>query len=174
MLVVFLAATLSTYQPASSVITPQRVERMIDSCGARRAVNKLTKQDLNDTKTEFGKFDAVLDGVSSGDPQWLMLVTKIYAGTDAGAAESLRIAVAEALPKNPAGVLRLILRVQPERARLSWFRSSCGYPMIEPTDKEMRTYFKAAIPALQAVREPALQRAKKACLTVLMKAQETP
>jgi len=166
-LILFLGAALSAHQATSSAITPKSVERMIDRYGARRTVQKLTKQDFNDTKSDFGKFDVVLDGISAGDPRWLALVTKIYPGTDAAAAESLPIAVAQALPKNPTGVLRFF-------ASSSWLRKVCGYPMIEPTDKEMRAYFKAAIPAVRAVREPTLQRAKKVCLTELMKAQQTP
>lgn len=163
----FLGAALATHRAPTSAITPKSVERMIDRYGARQTVQKLTKQDPNDTKSEFGKFDVVLDGVASGDPRWLALVTKIYPGTDAGAAESLPIVVAQALPKNPAAVLRFF-------ASSSWLRKVCGYPMIEPTEKEMRAYFKAALPAVRAVREPALQRAKKVCLTELIKAQQTP
>jgi hypothetical protein len=101
-----------------------------------------------------------------GDPRWLVLVPKLDPGTDAGSAEFLRIAVAEALPKNAAGVLRFA-------SRLSWFRDACGYPMIEPTNREMRAYFRATIPALKAVHDPSLTRAKRICLTELIKAQRT-
>jgi hypothetical protein len=46
--------------------------------------------------------------------------------------------------------------------------------MIEATEEEMRSYFKAAIPAVKAVRDPALQRAKEVCLAELVKAEKTP
>lgn len=163
MLVMFLSAALFV-SGAATAITPTGVERMIDRYGAKATVNKLANAPPNDTRSIFGDYDKVLEGVSSGDARWLALLPRLDPGTDAGSAEFLRIAVAEALPKNPAGVLRFT-------SRLSWFRDACGYPMIEPTNREMRAYFKAAIPALKAFHDPALERAKRICLTQLIKAQ---
>lgn len=166
-LTLIVGAVLLAPHPASRAITPQVVERMIDSYGARATVQKLSNAVPNETRTMFGAYDKVLEGVSSGDARWLALVPKLDLGTDAGSAEFLRIAVAEALPKNPAGVLRFT-------SRLSWFRNACGYPMVEPTNREMRAYFKAAIPALKAVHDAELARAKRICLTELVKAQRAP
>jgi hypothetical protein len=140
---------------------------MIERYGARATVQKLSNAAPNDTRSMFGDYDKVLEGVSSGDARWLALVPKLDPGTDAGSAEFLLIAVAEALPKNPAGVLRFT-------SRLSWFRNACGYPMIEPSNREMRAYFKATIPALKGVHDAALARVKRICLTELLKAQRTP
>ena len=167
-LILLLGAALAAHQTASSAITPQLVERMIVKYGAKRTVNILIKQPSNDPNSD-GKFDLVLDGVSSGDPRWLALIAKLEPGLSGhtALAESLPIAVAFALPKNPTGVLRYL-------ASPRWLRTVCGYPMIEPTDKEERTYFKAAIPAVRAVREPNLLRAKRLCLSELMKSQQTP
>ena len=163
MLPFLLGAALLTQRPASRAITPQAVERMVDRYGAEAAVNKLANASPNDTRTMFGDYDKVLAGVSSGNPRWLALVPRLDPGTDAGTSEFLRIAVADALPKNAVAVLRFT-------SRLSWFRDACGYPMIEPTNRQMRAYFKAAIPALRAVHEPELQRAKRICLSELTKA----
>ena len=165
-LVLFLSVALVVDQ-TSSAVTPKMVERMIDRDGARQAVNKLANAAPDDTRTLFGDYDKVLEGVASGDARWLALVPKLRPGTDAGTAEALHISVAEALPKNPAGVLRLIMRLP------SW-QDVCSYPMIEPTDEEMRAYFNAAIPAVKAVRDPALQHSKHVCLADLVKAQLTP
>jgi hypothetical protein len=165
-LALFLSAALFVDQ-TSSAITPQKVERMIDRYGARQTVNKLANAGPDDTRTDFGDYDKVLDGVASGDARWLALVPKLRPGTDAGTAEALRIAVAYALPENPAGVLHLITRLP------SW-QDVCTYPMIEPTDEEMQAYFRAAIPAVKAVRDTALQREKSVCLAELVKAQRTP
>jgi hypothetical protein len=165
-LILILSAVLAAHQPAPSKVTPELVTRMIDSYGAKRTVAELVGQD-SPTKTDFGNFDVVLDGISSGDARWLALVPRVEPGTDAGTAESLRIAVAEALPRNASGVLRLISRAP------SW-RNACNYPMIEPTDEEARRYFKAAIPAVERVPDPALQVAKKACLTELKRARRAP
>lgn len=140
---------------------------MIDRYGAKRTVDRLSSAALNDTHTEFGDFDEVLKGIASGNGQWLALVPRLAPGTDAGTAESLPIVIAEALPKNPVGVLQLIKR------DASWL-NECGYPMIEPTPKEMRTYFRAAIPAVKSVHQRGLQKVKKLCLSELVKAQRSP
>jgi hypothetical protein len=140
---------------------------MINRDGAKQTVDKLSNTGPGGTQSEFGPFDKVLDGIASGDARWLALVPKLAPGTDAGTAESLPIALADALPKNPTGVLRLIKRDS------SWLEA-CGYPMIEPTDKEMREYFKVAIPAVRSVHEPALRTARRLCLAELLKAQHAP
>lgn len=145
-------------------ITPVTVSRMIDRYGAKQTVQKLSHAASNDTRTDFDDFDKVLAGIASGDPGWLALVPRLAPGTDAGTAESLPIVLAEALPKNPVGVLRLIKRDG------SW-RDACSYPMIEPTHKEMDAYFKATIPAVKSVADPALRAAKRVCLSELLKAR---
>ena len=164
MLVVLLGVAFVANQ---SAITPAAVGRMIDRYGAEQTVRKLANARPNDTHSDFGDFDKVLDGIASGDARWLALVPRLEPGTDAGTAESLRIVVAKALPKNPAVVLRLIKRDS------SW-RDACGYPMIEPTRKEMRAYFKVAIPAVKAVHDPRLEATKRVCLSELLKAQHAP
>jgi hypothetical protein len=148
----------------SSTVTPRSVELMLGKHGARGTVQRLTR---NAGERDLGDYERVLDGVARGDPRWLALVPEIDPGTDADSAESLGIAVAEALPKNATGVLRLI------RANRSWL-SACSYPMIEPTPKEARSYFRRAIPAVKSVSDPALRPVKKMCLANLVKAQRTP
>ena len=167
MLALFLSAALLAPHATPRAITPKVVERMIERYGARATVQKLSDAAPNDTRSMLSDYDKVLEGVSSGDAHWLALVPKLDPGTDAGSAEFLRIAVADALPKNPAGVLRFT-------SHLSWFRQACGYPMIEPTNREMRAYFNATIPALKAVHDAALARAKRICLAELVKAQRAP
>ena len=152
---------------APSSITPAIVDRMIDRYGAKRTVEMLSRAAPNETHSEFGHLDRVFDGIASGDPRWLALVPRLAPGTDAGTAESLPIVLADALPKNPAGVLGLIKR------DASWL-DACGYPMIEPTPKEMRDYFKAAIPAIRSVHDRGLQTTKRLCLRELLKAQHAP
>jgi hypothetical protein len=165
LLVTFLSAALLASE-AASAITPQTVERMIERYGPKRSLKKLANAVPDNTRSDFGDYDKVLDGIASGAPRWLALVPKLQPGTDAGTAEALRIAVAKALPKNPSGVLSLITR-QP-----SW-RDACTYPMIEPTNKEERAYFRVVLPAVRAVRSPALRRARSICLAELNKAQHS-
>jgi hypothetical protein len=165
MLIAFLTAAVLLDRPPGA-ITPVAVERMINRRGARRTVDELANATRGDTKSGFGDFDKVLDGIASGDARWLALVPRIAPGTDAGTAEALRIVVAEALPKNPVAVLRLIKRDP------SW-RDGCSDPMIEPTRRQARAYFKSTIPAVKAAQDPALQAAKHICLSELTQAQHT-
>lgn len=167
MLLLFLSAVLTEPHFDTHGITPELVAGLIEDHGAKEAVRRLAERDPADTHSNFGDYDTVLDGVASGDRRWLALVPRLDPGTDAGTAEFLRIAVAQAIPKNPTGVLRFT-------SRLPWFRYACGYPMIEPTNTEMRAYFKAAIPALKAVGDPKLRHAKRVCLGELIKAERTP
>jgi hypothetical protein len=159
-----LLLSLALFAPHydSRGITPALVDDLVRRYGAKETVHKLTERDPADTSM-FGDYEGVLDGVASGDPRWLALVPKLAPGTDAGTAESLRIAVARALPKNAAGVLSLISHDQ------SW-RDACSYPMIEPTPKETHAYFSAAVPAVRAVMSPRLHRARALCLAELSKA----
>ena len=151
----------------SRPVTPAAVTRMIDRFGGEGAVNKLIAQKTTDQNNDLGLFEQVLDGIASGAPAWLALVPRLETGGHAAAGESMPIVVADALPKNPGGVLRLVAR---ERRWLV----SCGYPMIEPTKKEERAYFRAAIPAVRAVRDPELQTAKRMCLSELFRAEHAP
>jgi len=161
LLLFLLSAALLAGAPLER-ITPSNVARMLDRLGPRQTVDKLAG-----TGADFGEYEKVLDGISSGDARWLALVPRLQPGTDAGTSESLRIAVAEALPRNPSAVLRLI------EHNPRW-REVCTYPMVEPTPKEARTYFKAAVPAVKAVKSPQLQRAKLMCLVDLAAAQRSP
>jgi len=156
-----LSAVLFAGRPVEP-ITPVTVGRMLRQLGPKQTVDQLAG-----TGADFGDYEKVLDGIASGDARWLTLVPKLQPGTDAGTSESLRIAVAEALPRNPAAVLRLI------EHNPRW-RDVCTYSMIEPTPKETRTYFKAAVPAVKAVKSPRLQRAKLMCLADLAEAQRSP
>jgi hypothetical protein len=139
---------------------------MFDRYGAEQTVAKLVHAPSGNPRADFGQLDQVFDGIASGDERWLALVPRLDRGVGAyaAAAESVPIVVARALPKNPAGVLRLIT------GDPSW-RAVCSYPEIEPTRQETRAYFRSALPAVLAVREPALQAAKRACMSELRKAE---
>jgi hypothetical protein len=167
-----LTAVAFAFDPALSAkcsahpVTAKTVDAMIAKYGATQAVAKLHRGESAATGS-FGEFDQVLDGVSAGDSQWLRLVPKLKERTDAAASESLEISVADALPKNPVAVLRLI-KSHPE------WREACTYPFIEPTTEENRKYFRVTIPAVAKVRDPQLRSVKNACLANLKRAQHTP
>ncbi|HZH06989.1 MAG TPA: hypothetical protein VEY69_09965, partial [Lautropia sp.] len=146
--------------PATGGVTPAQIRAMIDRDGASQTVQALDKDEGAVT------FDMVLDGIASGRDEWLALVPLLAGAVDGGTGTGLEIAVAEALPRNAAGVLRLI-----GNGRTA--AETCGYPMIEATTTESSTYFSAALPAVEAVNDPALQAAKTSCLSELRKAQSS-
>ena len=47
----------------------------------------------------------IIRKIQSGDPRWLAVAAAFKPASDAGYSEDLNFAVAEALPKNPQGVL---------------------------------------------------------------------
>src|SRR5206468_557592 len=81
LLIMFLSVALFADR-APSVVTPATVGRMIDRYGAKQTVHKLSNAVPNDTHTDFGDFDKVLDGIASGDAHWLRLVPRLAPGTD--------------------------------------------------------------------------------------------
>ena len=147
--------------PHGTSVTPQSVQRMLAIYGPRGTVRRLTK---NSGDMDLGDYERVLDGISKGDASWLALVARLKLGTDAATGETMVIAVAEALPINPSGVLRII------RAHPEW-QKVCNYPMIEPSVREERRYFRRAIPAVRSVRDRDLQTVKKRCIADLVATQ---
>jgi hypothetical protein len=158
------ASSGAAWHRDESSVTPVAVTRMIDRFGGKGAVDRLIAQKTSDPNNDLGLFEQVLDGIASGDAAWLALVPRLETGGHAAAGESMPIVVAYVLPKNPAGVLRLLARDR------RWL-ASCGYPMIEPTKKQERAYFRAAIPTVRAVRDTSLQNAKRMCLSELSRAE---
>lgn len=152
------AADANGQASAATGITPAEVAAMIERDGARATVQALDQGETNN------RFYAVLEGVSAGEQAWLDLVPRLGPGTDAGATTGLEIAVAEALARNAAGVLRIA-------GTSHSVQDICSYPMIEPTPEQTRSYFAAAIPAVEAISDPALQEKKTECLRLLRAAQ---
>ena len=79
--------------------------------------------------------------------------------SDASYSEDLEFAVAVALAKNPAGVLRL------QNFPLD---KVCDVPYLEPTDAVIHGFQAKTSSALATVNAPELQDRKKQCLAILM------
>ena len=109
---------------------------MIERYGGRRAVDDLISRRTPDKNNDFGAFDIVLDGISSGDAAWLALVPKLDTGGHAAVGESLPIAVAYALPKNATGVQRkLRLHDAGRMVQTTWDSSPAPQPCSVSTSK---------------------------------------
>jgi len=139
---------------AASPPSPDRIAADIQVQGAEAVVQRLFKH---------GDYDRVLGRIDSGASDWVALAPKLAPGTDAGTAEALPIALAFALPKNPAAVLAVL---DPQSEILAP-DSVCGVPFIEDTVKDIPGYIKRARAAVSKVADPGLQAMKTACLAAL-------
>lgn len=122
---------------AAADVSAASVLADIARLGARGEAARLNAKDGRDWET-------VMRRVQSGRPEWLDVARQLKAGTDAGPAEDLRASVAMALARNPAGLLALV----PSDFALA---DICTVPMIEPTDKHVADYKRAAEKALYSV-----------------------
>ncbi len=141
----------------TGAITPQELRAMIERDGARAAVRTLNE---GGTEAAPNRLAIAMQGISSGDQAWLDIVPLLRQGTDGETGEGLSMSLADALPNNAAGVLRLIAGGEDAP-------SICDGQLSVNTPEAARAARQAAIPAVEGVTDPALQQAKTACLTVL-------
>ncbi|HKI85851.1 MAG TPA: hypothetical protein VKA53_03810 [Thermoanaerobaculia bacterium] len=102
-------------------------------------------------------FEFMCAQISTGDPQWLQVASRLRPFSDAGASLSLDISMARALPKQPSAVLALI--EPPWRLEMV-----CGAPFIEPPAEEVQAYLENAISVLSQPRSEPLEERRVACL----------
>jgi hypothetical protein len=114
-----------------------------------------------DADESFGR--SVMNGIATGDSLWLEVASKFRPGS-ATAEASLSIALASALPRSPAGVLRLLGDKYP-------VESVCGIPFFHVDSAFVATYHDSAIAALGQVRDRLLIRNRDACISALDTAQ---
>lgn len=139
-------------------LTPAQIEREIHEHGAKMAVRSLERD---------GKFDTVLDRIASGKAAWVRLASPLAKGTDASDSTGLTVALARALPKNPAGVLAAL-----DEGPVINPAAVCGVPFIEPSPQEVREYLDRAIPAVARVEPSDRAPNRSSCLKALHHAQE--
>ena len=138
----------------SAKLKPDEIGGRIDKIGASATVAALIAKH---------KWNRVLGYIGTGKPAWLALAPKLVAGTDASASLGLTIALADALPRNPAGVLDLV-RTGKGPLALS---QVCAAPFIEPIPADLVTYRRSAKHALDALTDVHLREARKSCLAAL-------
>jgi hypothetical protein len=141
-------------------MTAAQFQQHLDSEGAQRFVARVRK-DLDPHSPEEPNYDIVLEHIAEGSNGWLKIAVEIAPFTDSAFSEGLRVALADALVENPAGVLRLI-------GSEEHFDQACGYPFVRQTDQYLRQHQKAALAALNRVRSPALEQKKAACRKQLL------
>ena len=152
-----VVAALSPISAARSAdLSPEAVADYLAAHGPQETVGMLT------AAKDRTRWRSVLHGVARGDARWLALVEDLSAGTDAGASEALQVSIATALPKNPAGVLRLVRDDGPlSVAQL------CSAPFIEPTRAFLLRYLRQARTALRRLDDRRVEARRVACLQVV-------
>jgi len=114
-----------------------------------------------------GKFDKVLDRIASGNVAWVRLAPGLARGTDAGDSTGLTVALARALPRNPAAVLAAL-----DEGPVIGPEAVCGVPFIEPSSKEIREYLDVAIPAVTRIEPSVRVPHRSSCVDALHRVQE--
>jgi hypothetical protein len=134
-------------------IAPIEVLKLIQDHGAHAAAAKLW---------ETKEWDQLIAGVASGESEWLAVVDELLPGTDAGSTSELFDAVAWALPKAPAHVLRLVSRNPSD-----WGFVCSGPPVDFPPPGDSASYFRRANEAVAGVTNKELRRVRNECLKQL-------
>lgn len=150
-------ANTQAVTPAAGGITPQDIKAMVERDGAAKTVRTLNE---GGTEAAPSRLSIAMRGIATGEQAWLDIVPLIRSGTDGETGEGLYMALADALPKNAAGVLRAA--GSPDDVE-----SACDPLSHETMTPERRTYVQSAITAVEAVSDTALQASKTSCLTRL-------
>lgn len=141
-------------------MTAADFQRHIDEEGAQQFVRRLIK-DIDPHSPEEPNYDIVLEHVAEGSNGWLHAVAEIAPYTDATFSQGIRVAIADALVVNPAGVLKMI-------GTEEHFDQACGYPFVRQTETYLLQHRREALTALKNVHQPALDAKKENCRKRLM------
>ncbi|MGF6293482.1 hypothetical protein [Paraburkholderia youngii] len=108
--------------------------------------------------------DRLFEQIGTGRADWVALAPKLAVGADGANAEGLGIALAYALPRNPAAVLKVVDPLEGDGHVLAISRV-CGIPFIDDAPKN---YKAKALHAVSAITT-ANPHIKARCLDVLRK-----
>jgi len=130
----------------------------IEQRGARTAIRAFFEN------TE--QWRKLLEGVSSGSPEWLMVAEKLSPVADAGAGEMLDIALFHALGSEPLPTLKLISRIRS-------VDTTCSSNFLTDTvaDQNALSMIDKRIGALKAIQDPALVTTRDLCIQGLEQAR---
>jgi hypothetical protein len=160
-----LPALAQTMAPAEMrSMSAAEFQRHIDQEGAARFVQRLML-DADPHAPEEPNYDIVLEHVAEGGAGWLAAAAEIAPYTDPVFSQGLRVAIADALVANPAGVLKMI-------GTEEHFDEACGYPFVQQTVDYMHQHQREALAALRHVREPQLAGRKAECRRQLLNVPE--
>lgn len=142
-----------------NVVTPKIVLENIHDSGAKKYIHDLAKENAMATSTS--QWDAIVKGLSTGEAEWLQIVPLIARYTDAGFAEDLATALAQAIPANVAGVMNVLDEQIPPVS----IGNVCSMPLYNETVAEQNEY---VVKTIQALYKNDTPQAKE-CLRQLIK-----
>lgn len=142
-----------------NVVTPKIVLENIHDSGAKKYLHDLAKENARATSTS--QWEAIVKGLSSGEAEWLQIVPLIARYTDAGFAEDLATALAQAIPAHVAGVMNVLDEQIPPVS----IGNVCSMPLYNETMAEQNEY---VVKAIQALYKNDTPQAKE-CLRQLIK-----
>ena len=145
----------------SGAMTPDQVRARMQRDGVTQTMTAFEDPSFSATN------GAMSEGIASGDEQWLALVPLLSTTGHAEGSEGLTSDLAAALPRNAAGVLRVLS----DRQTVDFFKEGSCFPPDEMSGQAARTYIETATRAVEAVNDPALQTAKARCLANLRTAR---
>ncbi|MFC5476032.1 hypothetical protein [Paraherbaspirillum soli] len=131
--------------------------RMISEIRTVGAAKVLAR--LHQSGTRHG-WDWVVEQAATGNQEWLTVIYHLRDATDAGDTQALNVALAYALPKNPAGVLKLLGSDFP-------VEKICRTPFSEPDAVTLKQYVDKAQQALRGETSEKLLFNRDKCLAQL-------
>jgi len=154
LLVVFSLPSLA----AQITTTPEQLTQRIHKLGVKTVVKTLASE--NTHATDQSEWEYIIGNIATGESAWLKIVPQIAPATDAGFAEDLGTALAQAIPKNVDGVMAVIDdRVLP----INTMRV-CSMPLYNESAAEQNDYF---VKSVQALYKSNMVQAQK-CLSILV------
>jgi hypothetical protein len=145
------AASLDARWPQGQAVTPAEARQLVDRQGGGEAAVAL------EGRSAPNRWATVLRGIAMGDPAWMDVAMALAPGIDGAPAEAFNMAVSDALTANASGALRIV-----------GTGGAATYCKDNGTEEARSgAFYQAAISAVDAVSDPALQAAKASCLANL-------
>jgi hypothetical protein len=140
---------------------PETIISEVKSRGAKAVVRELAK--------DWSVWDSICDKIASGDQAWLKAAAALQAGTDAGASETLDLALGEALEHDPKNVFESV-------GKTMNLESICSGPDV---DNARYNSYELSMKAINlrinkvaAVKDRSLRKMSKECMHYLVESKK--
>jgi hypothetical protein len=152
LVLVLCAEVFASPKERPKKITAESVMQDIRSLGATATVRKLRGGPPS------RRWDLVLRQIGSGSSEWLVVAKALSRDADPETASDLRVTLAKVLPKNPAGVLKLI------DGNLIAIENVCTAPFAERDPAFLKRYLRDTQRALKSLNQKDVEQNRVQCL----------